>query len=380
MKIVFTGGGSGGHFYPIMAIAQALRESLDQEGIFDVELFFVSDDPYDQKLLDENNIIFRRNKTGKLRLYLSLRNVLDIFTTIGGIFRALRILYKIYPDVVFSKGAYPSFPVTLAARLLRIPVIIHESDSVPGKANKFAGSFAKRIAVSFPDAADFFPPHKVALTGNPIRKELLEPIAENAHESFGFKPELPTLFIIGGSQGAQLINEMMLVAGPEIINSYQIIHQIGEKNINTFKATMDIILEKHPHKNRYVMMPYLNTEQMRVAFASADIVISRGGSTLFEIAAWGKPSIIIPITKTNGDHQRKNAFAYARMGACEVIEENNLTAKLFIEELDRLFGDMDAMRSMSTAAAAFAKKDAAYKIAGEIVTILKKHMSYDKRN
>ncbi|MCK5027763.1 MAG: UDP-N-acetylglucosamine--N-acetylmuramyl-(pentapeptide) pyrophosphoryl-undecaprenol N-acetylglucosamine transferase, partial [Candidatus Pacebacteria bacterium] len=275
--------------------------------------------------------------------------------------------------------AYPSFPVTFAARLLRIPVIIHESDSVPGKANKYAGSFAKRIAVSFPDAADFFPPHKVALTGNPIRRGLLEPILDGAHESFGFEPGLPTLFIIGGSQGAQLINDMLVTAGPELINSYQIIHQIGEKNINTFKATMDIILEKHPHKNRYVMLPYLDLEQMRMAAGAADMVVSRGGSTIFEIAAWGKPSIIIPITKTNGDHQRKNAFAYARTGACEVVEENNLTAKLFTEELNRLFGNLDTMQKMSIAAIAFAKKDAAYKIAGEIVTILKKHMSYEKK-
>lgn len=149
MKIVFTGGGSGGHFYPIIAIAQALREKLSQEGMVDVDFFFISDDPYNQKILDENNITFKRNKTGKLRLYFSPKNILDIFTTIGGIFRALVTLYKIYPDVVFSKGAYPSFPVTLVARLLRIPVIIHESDSIPGKANKYAGSFAKKLPFLF---------------------------------------------------------------------------------------------------------------------------------------------------------------------------------------------------------------------------------------
>ncbi|MCK5095922.1 MAG: UDP-N-acetylglucosamine--N-acetylmuramyl-(pentapeptide) pyrophosphoryl-undecaprenol N-acetylglucosamine transferase [Candidatus Pacebacteria bacterium] len=378
MKVVFTGGGSGGHFYPIIAVAQELRLLLESEGVKDVVFFFMSDDPYDQKLLDENNITFVQNKTGKLRLYFSLQNFLDIFSTFFGIIRAFVRLYKLYPDVVFSKGAYPSFPVTFAARLLRIPVIIHESDSVPGRANKMAASYAKKIAISFPGAADFFPPDKVALTGNPIRKELFSPITDGAREVFGLEEGIPTIFIIGGSQGAQRINDMLISAGPELIDSYQIIHQIGENNINTFKATMDIIIEKHEHKNRYKMLPYLDLERMRMVAGVADMVVSRGGSTIFEIAAWGKPSIIIPISKTNGDHQRKNAYAYARVGACEVMEENNLTAKLFIDEIDRIFADTELMTSMSSSARSFSKDNAALKISREIVSILKEHSSYGK--
>jgi UDP-N-acetylglucosamine--N-acetylmuramyl-(pentapeptide) pyrophosphoryl-undecaprenol N-acetylglucosamine transferase len=172
---------------------------------------------------------------------------------------------------------------------------------------------------------------------------------------------------------------MLITAGPELINSYQIIHQIGPKNISTFKATMDIIIETHPYKNRYKMMPYLDMQQMRMAAGIADLVVSRGGSTIFEIAAWGKPSIIIPITKSNGDHQRKNAYAYGRAGACEVMEEDNVTAKLFVEEVNRIFADPELMNTMSVSAHNFSRVDAAQKIAREIIAILKEHTSYGKK-
>jgi UDP-N-acetylglucosamine--N-acetylmuramyl-(pentapeptide) pyrophosphoryl-undecaprenol N-acetylglucosamine transferase len=376
MKIVFTGGGSGGHFYPIIAVAQEVTALLDQQKeLGPAELYFISDEPYNLELLKQNNITFIQNKTGKLRMYFSVENFLDMFRTFFAIIRAFFLLYKIYPDVVFSKGAYASFPVTLAARWLRIPVIIHESDSSPGRANKFAGTFAKRIAISFPRAAEFFPTDRVALTGNPIRKELFEPIKEGAYEAFGFDPNIPILFIIGGSQGAQRINDMLITASPEIIKDFQIIHQIGPKNINTCKATIDMMLEKNPLKDRYKMLPYLNLQEMRMAAGIADLVVSRGGSTIFEIAAWGVPSIIIPITETHGDHQRINAYEYARAGACIVMEENNLTPKLFVEEVKRIIGDKKIVEEMRASARSFTKKDAALNIAREIINILKEHIS-----
>jgi UDP-N-acetylglucosamine--N-acetylmuramyl-(pentapeptide) pyrophosphoryl-undecaprenol N-acetylglucosamine transferase len=373
MKVVFTGGGSGGHFYPILAVAEELKVMLKQDNIENIEYFFVSDDPYDQSLLEAHNITFKKNTTGKLRMYFSVQNIFDSFRTSAAVVRAFFMLYKIYPDVVFSKGAYPSFPVTIAARLLRIPVIVHESDTVPGRANRYAGSFARRIAVSYPEAADFFPPDRVARTGNPIRKEMFEPITEGSWEHFGFDSNVPVLFILGGSQGAQIINDVLLKAGPELIKTFQVIHQIGPKNISTFKATMDLVLEGNPNQHRYVMMPYLNLEEMRRAAGIADMVISRGGSTIFEIAAWGKPSIIIPITHSNGNHQMKNAYAYARVGACEVIEEENLTERLFIQEIQRILGDTALVQSMKESAVSFATEDAAKKIAREIMNVLKSH-------
>ena len=373
MKVVFTGGGSGGHFYPILAISQELSKLLEKEGFVDIKMYYISDKPYNKELLEKNHLIFKQNKTGKLRVYFSPLNILDAILTFFATLRAFSQLFNIYPDVVFSKGAYPSFPVTTAARLLGIPIIIHESDTVPGRANKIAGKYAKRIAISYPEAAQFFPEEKIALTGNPIRPELLEPVSQGAYEALGLSEGVPTIFIIGGSQGAEVINDVMMNAGSKLLDSYQIIHQVGPKNLASFKATMDIVLEKHEHKNRYKMLPYLDVEQMRMAASVADLIISRGGSTIFEIAVWETPSIIIPITKTNGDHQRKNAYAYARTGACEVIDENNLTPNLFVAEIDRIYNDEELKMKMKDAARNFAKKDAAAKIACEILGVLKKH-------
>jgi len=155
MKIGLTGGGTGGHFYPIIAVAEALRKQANDRKLVDLELYYFAPQPYDESALFENKITYVRVGAGKLRPYLSLENITDAFKTVAGVVTALRELYHIYPDVIFSKGGYVAFPVMLAARLLRIPVIMHESDSVPGKTNAWTASFARRIAVSFPDAAHF---------------------------------------------------------------------------------------------------------------------------------------------------------------------------------------------------------------------------------
>jgi len=295
--------------------------------------------------------------------------VFTFFATI----RAVFLLFFIYPDVVFSKGAYPSFPITTAARLLGIPVIIHESDSVPGRANKIAGKFAKRVALSYSEAASYFSAEKIALTGNPIRQELLDVPKVNAREMFGLIEDKPLIFITGGSQGAQLLNDVLIRVGPKILDTYQVIHQVGSQNFANFQATMDIILKNHPYQNQYKIFPYLDTQQMSAIGQTANLIISRGGSSIFEIAVWGVPSIIVPISKTNGDHQRKNAYAYARTGACSVIDENNLTPNLFLSEIDRICNNEEVITRMKKGTKIFAKKDAALKIAIEILGVLKSH-------
>jgi len=374
MKIIFTGGGSGGHFYPIIAVSRALALLLRKEGLTDIQMYYISNTPYNKKLLEQNHLIFKQNKTGKLRIYFSPLNIFDAILTFFATIRAFFQLFFIYPDVVFSKGAYPSFPVTTAAWLLKIPVIIHESDSAPGRANKFASKFAKRIAISYAESSSYFPPEKIALTGNPIRSELLELPQKNVNEVFGLTDNAPIIFITGGSQGAQTINDIMISAGPKLIESYQIIHQVGQKNYINFQATMDVILQQNQYKNRYKIFPYLDTNQMNTAGRSASLIISRGGSSIFEIAIWGVPSIIIPISETNGDHQCKNAYAYARIGACHVINENNLTPHIFLTEINRICNNKETVTQMKKATQLFAKTDAAKKIAIEILGVLKEHL------
>ena len=207
MKIVFTGGGTGGHFYPAIAVAQRLNKIIDEEHIIGAKLYFISNDPYDKEMLVENGLLFEKVTAGKMRIYFSLKNFIDILKTIFGILNATYKLFTIYPDVIFSKGGYASFPTVVASWILRIPLVIHESDSVPGRSNIFAGRFAKRVAVSFPEAAEFFPKKTVAWTGQPILYEIENRASKKeALEYFKLEESLPVIFILGGSQGAEMIN------------------------------------------------------------------------------------------------------------------------------------------------------------------------------
>lgn len=374
MKILLTGGGSGGHFYPLIAVAEAINELTKKENLVFAEIYFMSDSSYDAEALIENNITFIQIPAGKIRRYASIANFFDIFRTAFGVIVALKKVFKIYPDVIFSKGAYASFPVLMAARILRIPVIIHESDSVPGKTNLWAGKFAKRIAVSYPDSAKYFANEsKVAFTGNPLRKAVLNINKSGAHEYLGLEKNLPTILIIGGSLGAKIINDRILDAIPKLIEKYQVIHQTGKNNVKEVSQTADIILAGNLNKSRYRIYDYLNDMTLTMAAGAADLIISRAGSTIFEIACWGIPSIVIPITETNGDHQRINAYAYARSGAASVVEEANLTTNVLIGEIDRILLDKNLQVKMSTAAKGFTHPDAASKIAQEIINIALTH-------
>lgn len=373
MKILLTGGGSGGHFYPIIAVAEEINRIAKEERIIAPQMFFISDSPYDTGALIENNITFIKNKTGKMRKYFSVLNIFDIIKTIIGIIFSFIKVYRIYPDVIFSKGAYASFPVLVAARVLRIPVIIHESDSAPGRVNKWAGKFAEKIALSYPDAGKYFDPKRTAFTGNPIRKEILIPIKTGAHEFLKLETNTPVILIMGGSLGAQIINDEMLSSLPALVENYQIIHQTGKNNIKEALKMADIVLAGNPKKDRYKPFGYLNNLAMSMSAGVADLVISRAGSAIFEIAAWGVPSIIIPITNSVSNHQRNNAYSYARSGAAVVIEESNLNSNILVSEANRIIKNKNENDRMRKSAKEFAKIDAAGKIAEEIIRIGLKH-------
>lgn len=374
MKIVFTGGGTGGHFYPIIAVAEKLNKVIDEQNIIGAKLYYFSDSPYDKRALLEQGLIFEEVNAGKMRTYFSIKNFFDIFKAGLGVINATYKMFSIYPDVVFGKGGYASFPALLAARLLRIPVIIHESDSHPGRVNLWAGKFAKRIAVSFKDAAGFFPEKKVAWTGQPVRSQIESPEnKKDALEYFKLESNIPTVLILGGSQGAELINNTVLDALPRLLEKYQVIHQTG---VNNFKSVIDrvkIVLPDNRNKIRYQPFAFLNPLAMKMASGAADLVISRAGSTLFEISSWGVPSILIPFAESNGDHAKKNAFSYARVGACSVIEEMNMTGNILYSEVERILSDREVREKMAHSAKAFYKPGAAEKIAREIFQIAVSH-------
>lgn len=375
MRIVFTGGGSGGHFYPIIAVAEKCVELIEKERIVDARMYFFGPSPYNKKALFDNGVRFVAVPAGKMHRGFSPLIPVELLKTALGFVRALFSLWSIYPDVVFGKGGYGSFPTLLAARILNIPVVIHESDSVPGRTNVWAGKFAKRIALSYAEAAEYFPKEKTAYTGQPVRKEIASPASHGAFEFLHLDPSVPVVFILGGSQGAQMINEVVLDILPELVEKYQIIHQTGNMNLKNVEETASIILEKNKYKNRYKTFGYLNDISLRMSAGASSIALSRAGSGIFEIAGWGIPSIIIPITDSNGDHQRKNAFNYARSGAAIVMEERNLAPHVLLSEINKLMENETEMGKMKKAALSFNKPDAAEKIGKELISIALSHES-----
>ncbi len=373
MKILLTGGGTGGHFYPLIAIAEKLIEQADKEKIIDLKLYYMSDSPYDKRMLFENSITYVQIPAGKMRTYFSLKNITDMFKTATGMFFGLLSMFFIYPDVVISKGGYAAFPAVFAAKLLRIPVIVHESDSYPGRLNVWTAKFAQKIAISWPEAVEYLPKEKTALTGQPIRKNILHGDTVGAHEFFKLNSDLPVILVIGGSQGAETLNNIIIDTMPDLLSKYQIIHQTGVKNLDDVVGRSKLVMENNPNYSRYVPLPYLNNLSTRMAAGAASLVISRAGSAIFEIASWGIPSIIIPITNSNGDHQRKNAYNYARSGACEVIDEANLTPHVLVSEVDKILSNKEKLSIMKQSALSFASPEAAEKIAKEAILIAQTH-------
>jgi UDP-N-acetylglucosamine--N-acetylmuramyl-(pentapeptide) pyrophosphoryl-undecaprenol N-acetylglucosamine transferase len=375
MKILFTGGGTGGHFYPIMAVAGAVREKARQRKILEPKLYYMAPDKYNPRALFESELDFVSVPAGKIRRYFSILNFTDAFKTLFGCIIALIKMYSIYPDVVFGKGGYASFPGLFAAKLLNIPVVIHESDSRPGRVNAWAGKFATKIAVSYPDAAQYFQTdkNKIAYTGNPIRKEIAFPLSNGAHELLQLEPSTPTIFILGGSQGAGAINDTILAALPELLNKYQVIHQTGRTKFAEIKQTTDSVLKGHPYSSRYHPFDYLGELPLRMAAGVASVIISRAGSTIFEIAAWGVPSIIIPLPSSVSHDQTTNAFSYAKTGAASVIEQNNLTPHVLIGEINRINDSKTISETMRQQAKNFARLDSADIIGEALLDIALTH-------
>lgn len=370
MKILLAGGGTGGHFFPLIAVARELRSYAAEQRLVTVELTLMSDSPFNQPLLQEEEIQFVSVPAGKLRRYFSLLNISDFFKTVFGVARALWYMFRHVPDVIFAKGGYASFPALLAGRFFRIPIIIHESDAVPGLVNSWAGKFADRIAISFAETAQYFPKERTALTGNPVRKEVLGGNIEEAEGVLDLERGVPTVLVFGGSQGAKKINDILVDALPELVTQVQIIHQTGERQLKEIRDRSGIVLEKTSLARRYHPFAFLDAPLLRNASRASTLVVSRAGAgTMFEIAAWGLPSIMIPLPDAAQDHQRKNAYVYARTGAAAVIEETNFTPHILSAEIMRIIADTEVQNNMRSAAQSFARIDAARKIAEEIIRI-----------
>ncbi len=370
MKIGFVGGGSGGHFYPLIAVAEVIQTIAPQ-----AELYYFGPHPYDEKSLQANQIKFIKCPAGKVRRYFDIQNFVDIFRTIGGLATAWYQLYKIYPDVIFSKGGYTSVPILLMARFYRIPVVIHESDSKPGRASLLGKSFARYIGISYASTASYFPENKTALVGIPIRQSIKNVIA-NPHERLGISKTRPVIYVTGGSLGAMRINNLILQSLQSLLPYYTIFHQTGPTEETTVTQTAQSLITEKQLLANYFVRGTFDADTIAAILEASSLVITRAGSTtLFEIAIHGTPSIVIPIPEEISHDQRTNAYAFARTGAATVLEEGNLTPYLLVAEIRSIMEDPVRFENMSRSARALGMTDAATQIANVLVSIAIEHGS-----
>src|SRR3989344_770967 len=373
MRILLTGGGTGGHFYPVLSVIRALKKIAEEEKFVEMDLLYMADSPFDLNVLGEERVKFVSVPAGKVRRYFSLLNFIDPFKTFFGVIRAVTYIFWRMPDVVFAKGGYSSFPALIAARFFKIPVIIHESDAVPGRVNLWASKFAKRVAISFAESAKYFPEEKTAFVGNPIRARVLGGNIEEARSVFGSEP-VPTILFLGGSQGASKLNDVILEILPALLQEVKVIHHCGPGNFDDVSKRSSVILEKSEFKARYKLFKFMEEDVLRAAALVSDAIVSRAGAgAIFEIAAWAKPSILIPLANSAQNHQRENAYIYARTGASLVVEESNLTPHILMVEIKKILQEKDRRDSMIKAAKSFSKTDAAEKIAREIIALALEH-------
>jgi UDP-N-acetylglucosamine--N-acetylmuramyl-(pentapeptide) pyrophosphoryl-undecaprenol N-acetylglucosamine transferase len=368
MRILFTGGGSGGHIFPIIAIARDLRRLYSKN---DLEFYYLGPkEELSHILLSQEDFKIKNIFGGKIRRYFSFENFIDILFKIPfGVLQSFFLILIINPQIVFSKGGSGSVAVAFCAKILGIPLFIHESDIVPGLSNRTSFKWAKKTFVSFPKT-EYFEPEKTILTGNPIRKELLEGDKEKAREMFSLTYEKPIILFFGGSQGAQAINDFVLNTMNDLLKDFEVIHVTGRENFKQIEAEAQIVADKMLVKY-YHPIGFLDEEHTKHAYKAVDFIVSRSGAgSIFEIAAIGKPSILVPLPSAAADHQAKNAYAYAATGAAIVIEQDNLTKNFFMERLQYVFLHPELAEKMQNEALRFSKPLAGKAIAREILEYL----------
>lgn len=374
LRVLFAGGGTGGHFYPLVAVAEEL-DALAAKEQWELEMRYLgAAGPYEGELT-RHHVRVAALLSSKLRRYASVQNLIDAPKFVISFFQALWKVYWYMPDVLFSKGGPGSLPVVFAAKWYGIPIFIHESDAIPGLSNRIAARYAKRIAISFEGATQYFEGRNVALTGNPVRAFLLAgyDAQDVAKRTLGFNPALPLLLVLGGSQGAAPLNDFVLNNLEPLIRDYQILHQVGERNFEEVQNELQFLLKDFvaEEKARYRAAPFLK-EEMKSALAAADLVICRAGSgTIFELAAAGKPALLVPLPEAANGHQSANAYAFASAGAGIVIEQDNLLSNIVLAQLKKIFGEKELLQKMALAAKQFSKPNAAAMIAEEITKVWK---------
>ncbi len=363
MKILLTGGGSGGSVSPLLAVRDELS-ALDSN----LKFVFVGGLRGPEKILAEGeHIKFYAIAAGKWRRYFSFYNLLTPFLVLRGFWQARKILKVEKPSIVFGTGSFVQVPVVLAARSLNIPVVLHQQDVWPSMANKLCQFFAEKITVTFEKSLTDFSngsgvfykvsESKVVLTGNPFRTKMLSATKAEAEKFFGLNKDLPTILVLGGGTGAENLNKAVIKALPELQKFVQVIHITGkgkssaERSLNYF--------------------PFEFTLRMAEAYAAADIVVSRAGlSTLTELGNLKKVSVLVPMPNS---HQEFNALLLAKMDAALLLPENPFFAEMLVKLIRKLLFDYETQKRLSLHIGKIMPKDASEKVAKLILKVAEKY-------
>ena len=367
-RVLLVGGGSGGHVYPLVAVARALKKQDPN-----VRVKLMGDGPFVARAAKGADLPFTGIIAPKLRRYSSASNVMDLFKAPLALVQSLWKVFWFMPDAVFAKGGYTSvFPV-LAARLYMIPVYLHESDSVPGMGNRILAKRAKLIFTAFEKANQVFAGFPTMLVGNPVRKDLAGLDRDASRTAFSLATDKATILVIGGSQGAKQINGVVIEGLVQLMQAgYQIIHQCGDTNYQEVTAAVEQVIAEGDEsygkliKEQYRAYPFLDGQQLATAYAACDVAITRASANvLTELASIGKPMIVVPLASAAQNHQAENALELTRYGGV-VISGANLTPHLLMQELSSLLVPQ-RYEKVSASLKAFAKPDAADHIARTIL-------------
>ncbi len=380
-RVLLAGGGTGGHIFPLIAVAQEIRKQTAPYEINIDMRYFGSAYQYANEIVD-NDIEFVPVLSSKLRRYWSLMNAVDFFKFAASIPQLLWKIFFFMPDVIFSKGGPGALAVVLVGKFYGIPIVVHESDSIPGLTNAISGKLAKKIFLAFASASAYFNEKKTEIVGNPVRQSLLDQKAslgadENTakitgRKGFGLNNEIPLILVLGGSQGAEKLNDFIMENLENLLEEYQILHQTGPANYDAYKKEYEFLTKdwSDVQKNRYVFKAFFDND-LADALAAADIVITRAGAgSLFELMAFGKPAIIIPLNQSANDHQIENARIYAKTGAAYIISEENLLGNIVSDTIRNILGKDGKYDKMSQSAQSFYRPDTAQAVARYLLSFI----------
>ncbi len=340
MKLLITGGGTGGHIYPALALIREIKKK-DPTSEF---LYVGTKNGLESKIVPAENIPFQTIEIQGFKRSLSLDTLKTLSLFIKSLKVAKKMIKKFQPDVVLGTGGYVSSAVVYAAYKLGIPTVIHEQNSVPGMTNKFLARYVDKVAICFSDAAQYFPKEKVVLTGNPRAQEVYGIPQSAVIKNYQLDPAKPTVLIFGGSRGAAKINQAVKEAITEFTTkNYQILYASGE--IYYEKIQMEL-KEQLRHAQNITVIPYIS--DMEQVLANVTLIVGRAGATsLAEITALGLPSILIPSPNVTNDHQTKNAQNLVKNGAAVMLKDGELSGELLVTTIDELMDDPSKLHSMA---------------------------------